>query len=97
MERQRRSLIFSPGLRALARYPVKRNAIFGVTLKGLPRFFFSTAIGFCELLQSSHLLINAATQGVALGWNLRTPPAFGLNKYVIAPPKANSVTPMTVL
>ncbi len=40
MERQRRSLIFSPGLRALARYPVKRNAIFGVTLKGLPRFFF---------------------------------------------------------
>src|SRR5262252_2604408 len=47
------------------------------TLKGLASTV-SNANGFCELFQSSSFGIDLDPQGVALGWNLLTPSALGI-------------------
>jgi hypothetical protein len=66
----------SPGLRAAARYPGVIKAKIGATLKGLRKIHDPTDSYIRELFQSSLGYALRVSQGVALGWNLRTPLAF---------------------
>ena len=62
------SLIFSPGLRALARYPGTTNYLFSNPERVAGLFVVWLVNSF-----RVPVTINEGTQGVALGWNLRTP------------------------
>src|SRR5215471_8780091 len=66
----------SPGLRALARYPGTRGARSKPTLKGLPGIVRFQTRSVANSFRVHSSMGDFRSQGVALGWDLRTPSAY---------------------